>query len=183
MDPQNEAGRDVAVRDIFVGIFMLLLSVLYWFEANKIRISPLDGPVGASGLPKSLAYALGALSIIMIARSVVKIVLKRRRSSTQPTAATAEGMPLGARMLPHLRAIGMLLIGVGYLLTVSRLGYMPAIAGLLLIVALFSGAPFSLKTALFAIIGSLICYLLFVRFLGIPLPDGIYLEPFLQRIG
>ena len=179
MDPQNEAGKDVAVRDIFVGIFMLLLSVLYWFEASKIRISPLDGPVGASGLPKSLAYALGALSIIMIARSVVTIVIRRRSSST---SATAEGKPLAARMLPHLRAIGMLLIGVGYLLTVSRFGYIPAIAGLLLIVALFNGAPFSLKTALFAIIGSLICYLLFVRFLGIPLPDGIYLGPFLQRI-
>lgn len=182
MDPQNEAGKDDAVRDIFVGVFMLLLSVLYWFEANKIRISPLDGPVGASGLPKSLAYALGALAIIMIARSLVTIVI-RRRGSTQAAAATADGKPLTARMMPHLRAVGMLLIGVGYLLTVSWLGYIPAIAGLLLIVALFSGAPFTLKTALFAIIGSLICYLLFVRFLGIPLPDGIYLGPLLQRIG
>lgn len=184
MDSQNDgAGKNGAVRNICIGVFMLLLALLYWFEANKIRISPLDGPVGASGLPKSLAYALGTLAILMIVRNLVVINLNRRAGPTQSTATATDGKHLSVRMLPHLRAIGMLLIGVAYLLTVSWLGYIPAIAGLLLIVALFSGAPFRLKTLLFAVIGSVICYLLFVRFLGIPLPDGIYIGPLLQRFG
>jgi len=56
--------------DTWIGVLMLIAAVVYWLEANKIRISPLDGPVGASGLPKSLAYVLALLSVVLIVRGV-----------------------------------------------------------------------------------------------------------------
>lgn len=183
MEAPKRSVKDLAVRDIAIGVVMLLIAAVYWIEANKIRISPLDGPVGASGLPKSLAYALGVLALVMISRSVLSIALQRRRGGAPLDTSTVDVEPWAARMRPHLRAIGMLLIGIVYLLCISWLGYIPAIAGLLLLVALYTGAPLGWKTVLFAVIGSIVCYLLFVKFLGIPLPDGKFLGPLLQRLG
>ncbi|MGI9510399.1 MAG: tripartite tricarboxylate transporter TctB family protein [Geminicoccaceae bacterium] len=153
-------------RDVWIGLVMMLVAVVYWLEADKIRISPLDGPVGASGLPKALAYALGVLAVILIAKSIIGRLAERSRA----VPADAEDNPLAFR--PHLRAIGLLAIGVGYLLLVPWFGYTITIAGLLLAVSLYIGAAFTPRTLLIAVIGGVFYYLLFVQFLGIPLPAG-----------
>ena len=153
-------------RDVWIGVVMLALAIVYWLEADKIRISPLDGPVGASGLPKSLAYALGVLAIVLILRSVASAVLAKRPKGE----GDLEEQPFTWR--PHLRALGILAIGVGYLLLVSLLGYVITVAALLLAVSLYIGAAFDLRTILVAVIGGVIYHLLFVEFLGIPLPPG-----------
>ncbi len=155
-------------RDTWIGLVMLLVAAVYWFEADKIKISPLDGPVGASGLPKSLAFALGFLALILIARSFFGALMAPTPASEQST----ENAPLIEMIRPHLRAIGMLAIGVGYLLLVSWLGYIITIAALLLAVSLYIGAAWTLRTVLIAVGGGLLYYLLFVQFLGIPLPPG-----------
>jgi hypothetical protein len=155
-------------RDTWIGLVMLLVAAVYWFEADKIKISPLDGPVGASGLPKSLAYALGALALVLIARSLVGALMTPKSAPEQPAASP----PLADAIRPHLRAIGMLAIGVGYLLLVSWLGYIITIAALLLAVSLYIGAAWTLRTVLIAAGGGILYYLLFVQFLGIPLPPG-----------
>src|SRR5690606_18326787 len=105
-------------RDFWIGLVTLGFAALYWTEAGKIRISPLDGPVGASGLPKSLAYARGLLSVLLIARALIG----KFRPLPQSDAAAAPQSR--AEMLrPHLRAIGMLAIGVVYLLMIGTIGY------------------------------------------------------------
>ena len=158
-------------RDVWIGIVMLLLAVVYWLEADKIRISPLDGPIGASGLPKSLAYALGFLAIILIVRSIASALTARKMARP----GDVEDQPMSFR--PHLRAFGLLVIGVGYLLLVSWLGYVITVAALLLAVSLYIGATFNLCTVLVAVIGGIVYHLLFVEFLGIPLPPGQILGP------
>lgn len=158
-------------RDVWIGIVMLLVAVVYWLEADKIRISPLDGPIGASGLPKSLAYALGALAIILIIRSVAGALAARKAAPSDDV----KEQPLDVQ--PHLRALGLLVIGVGYLLLISWLGYIITVAALLLAVSLYIGAAFNLRTILIAVIGGVFYHLLFVEFLGIPLPAGQLLGP------
>jgi hypothetical protein len=153
-------------RDTWIGLVMLLVAVVYWFEADKIRISPLDGPVGASGLPKALAYALGALALVLIIRSLAGALTARKPTPTEDV----EEQPPALR--PHLRALGLLVIGVGYLLLVNWLGYTVAIAALLLAVSLYIGAELNVRTVTIAVIGGVVYYLLFVQFLGIPLPAG-----------
>lgn len=155
-------------RDTCIGLVMLLVAVVYWLEADKIKISPLDGPIGASGLPKSLAYALGALSLILIIRSLAGVL-------SSPKTEKVDDAPrptITDLIKPHLRAIGMLVIGVGYLLLVSWFGYTITIAALLLAVSLYIGADLTLRTLLIAGLGGIVYYLLFVQFLGIPLPAG-----------
>lgn len=146
---------------------MLAAAILYWHEADKIRISPLDGPVGASGLPKALAWALGLLAVVLILRGLAGMFLARRAADGP---AEAGGKP---DLKVHLRAIGMLLIGVGYLLVVPFLGYTISIGLLLAAVSLYVGAPAGMRTLLVAVLGAVIFYFLFVRFLGIPLPPGM----------
>lgn len=153
-------------RDTWIGLVMLLVAAVYWHEADKIRISPLDGPVGASGLPKSLAYALGVLAVILIIRSLAVTLAERR------TRPHAEAEATSIDWQAHRRALGMLAIGVGYLLLVTWLGYIITVAALLLAVSLYIGAALTLRTVLIAVGGGILYYLLFVQFLGIPLPPG-----------
>jgi putative tricarboxylic transport membrane protein len=68
----------------------------------------------------------------------------------------------------------MLLIGMGYLAVVGTIGYLPAIALLVLATARYVGRPWSAELFLVAGSGALLYYLLFVRLLDIPLPPGIW---------
>lgn len=154
-------------QDVAIGAVMLCVAALFWWEADKIRISPLDGPVGAAGLPKTLAWALGVLAVILIVRSLALAALARRNMVAVDTPRVS------IDWRPHMRAIGMLAIGVGYLLIVDHVGYVVAVALLLLVVSLYIGARASLRTFLFAGLGAVFFYFLFVMFLGIPLPAGL----------
>lgn len=162
-------------RDAWIGFVFLAFAVVYWIAADGIRISPLDGPVTAAGLPKSLAYALGGLALLLILRS---LAVKWMAAGTRPSPAAAEPVEEAgpSNFREHLRAAGMLGLGIGYLLVVPYLGYTLAIIGLLLATAIYAGARFGLKTAAIAGTGGLVFYLLFVQFLHIPLPAGLWPE-------
>lgn len=155
-------------KDTWIGLFMLAVAAIYWNEATKIRISPLDGPIGASGLPKTLAYTLGALAIVLIARDLLGVYLARRSA-----IAATDPEPRKGSLRAHMRAAGMLALGIGYLLVVPYLGYVISIGLLVGAVSLYIGAPLSLRTLLVAVIGAGFFYLLFVQFLGIPLTPGM----------
>lgn len=159
-------------RDAWIGVVVLGCAVLYWLGADGIRVSPLDDPVGAGGLPKALAYALGGLAVLLIARS---LALKRVAAGKPAAAAEAPAEASGPSVLRrHLRALGMLALGVGYLLLVPYLGYTLSIIGLVLAASLYIGASFGAKTLAIAGLGGVFFYLLFVQFLHIPLPPGIW---------
>ncbi len=163
-----------ATRDFWIGIVMLVVAAVYWWEAGKIRSSPLDDGIGAAGLPKTLAVTLGVLALILIARTLLASFLSRRKSVAQPVEKPAKDGPH-----PHWRAIGMLAIGVAFLLVLPYVGYALTVAALLLIASLYIGASFSVKTLLVAAIGGVAFHLLFVEFLGIKLPAGAIIGPFL----
>jgi hypothetical protein len=74
----------------------------------------------------------------------------------------------------HLRAIGMILIGGGYLVLVPYLGYMLTVGLLLLTVAIYNGKRPSPGLLLFGALGSIGFYLLFVQLLDVPLPAGFW---------
>ena len=159
-------------KDIWIGLTFLLVATVYWLESDKIRISPLDGPVNASGLPKSLAIALGGLALVLIIRSLIATTFWGR-----PGDAGQSGSSLAEVLQPHFRAAGMIAIGIGYLLVVSWLGYAFAIVALLLVVSLYNGASLSRISVAIALAGGVLYHLMFVEFLGIPLPQGLILGP------
>jgi hypothetical protein len=169
-------------RDTFVGAGLLLFSGLYWLGAAAIRVSPLEGSVGAAGLPKALAVVLAILSLYLIARNLLSLRAQGGRvaAAPEPVPATRpdeaagheEEKPFSIRQ--HLRALSMLAFGVGYLLILPELGYAVSVTLLLGAVAYFLGLRGLPKVALFAVLGGAFFFLLFVVTLKIPLPEGIF---------
>ncbi|MDH5749373.1 MAG: tripartite tricarboxylate transporter TctB family protein [Rhodospirillales bacterium] len=153
-------------RDAVIGFVVFVFSAFYWLEADDIPISPLDGGVGADGLPKALALTLGTLSLLLVIRS-----LTARFSGV---VESADQEPARTRWRPHLRAIGMLVIGVGYLFIVPYLGYVLSVLLLMLSTAVYNGKKPSVGLLAIAVSGAVFYYLLFVIFLGIPMPPGFW---------
>jgi hypothetical protein len=169
-------------RDFWIGLVVLGFAALYRVEAGKIRLSPLDGPVGAPGLPKLLGYALGILAIVMIVRGLIEHFRGRAAPETEPKVEPKVepgefDASLGLR--PHLRAAGILAIGIGYLLLLPVIGYALGIMALILTVSLYIGAALDIRTIAVSVVGGVAFHLLFVEFLGIPLPKGMLLGLFL----
>jgi putative tricarboxylic transport membrane protein len=151
-------------RDTGVGLGLLALAGLFWLGADQIRVSRLEGIVGAQVVPKGLAVSLAVLSLLLVAQDL----WRARRAGPAEPASGAGGIDA------HLRAIGILGIGIIYLLMVGTIGYLPAIALLLLATARYLGRPWSAELCLIAVAGAALYYVVFVRLLGIPLPPGIW---------
>ena len=96
--------------DATVGLAALALAGIYAFFAFRIPDSFLADPVGAARLP--VLYALALLVLLLMARS-----LTSRATVPETTEASADRLAAGR----HLRAVGLLLPGVAYLLLITSL--------------------------------------------------------------
>jgi putative tricarboxylic transport membrane protein len=154
-------------KDTGIALGLIVLAGLYWLGADQIRVSRLEGIVGAQAVPKGLAVSLAILSVLLIAQDLL-----RTRRTAVVTPGGEEGEVSGTHA--HLRAAGMLLIGIGYLAVVGTIGYLPAVALLVLATAFYLGQSLSARLVLLAVGLAVLYYLIFVRLLGIPLPPGIW---------
>lgn len=158
---------DQARADLLVAVGIVALATAYWLAADAIPSSPLSGTVGADGLPKTLAWVLGGLAALLGARAAATC----RRLG--PPARPDPVVRAEARRR-HLRALGMLGLGVGYVLVVPYLGYALAVFALGVGTALYNGAPRTWRLVAGGAVGAALFYLLFVQALGIPLPAGVW---------
>jgi hypothetical protein len=146
-------------RDFVFGAVCLALAAGYYWMAAAIPESALSDTVGAQGLPKTYAVVLGALSLILILRSV--------GSSTGRVAIAGQSFPI-------LRVAGMLAIGIFYLAAVPWIGYVLALTGLIAATIYYQGGGLTARTAVVALSGAIFFWVLFVAVLGIPHPPGIW---------
>ena len=151
-------------RDTAVGFGLLALAGLYWLGADQIRVSRLEGAVGAQAVPKGLAISLAVLSVLLMAQGLLRT---RRVAGGTGEAEIGQGHA-------NRRAAGMLLIGMGYLAVVGTVGYVPAVVVLVVATALYLGQSPSARLVLLAVGLAVLYYLIFVRLLGIPQPPGIW---------
>lgn len=162
-------------KEIASCVFMLALAVVFWFGADAIPVSPLEGQVGAAGFPKLLALSLGGLALIRIAQTL--LTARRAGVPSSPAAgAAAEREAPGLAWRQHGRAAGMLGIGIGYILLLPILGYVLSIGLLIAAVALYSHRRLSRGLVVIAIVGAGVLYVMFVWLLQVPMPAGIWGE-------
>ena len=147
-------------KNIVCGVAGLALAVGYYLIADDLPRSLLSDPTGADGLPKLLAILLGLLSLALIASSILRIA----------RGGEGEGEIVG--MGRHLRAAGMVGLGVLYLLALPWLGYLATIFVFILAVALYAGTRLSLTPVAISATGAAVLWLTFVRLFGIPMPAG-----------
>ena len=152
-------------RDAVIGLVVLAFAGLYYLAAGTIRHSSLEDAVGAAGMPNALAALLAGLAILMVLRSL----LAPRLTAARATRRQGEEAPRA-----HLRALGMLGIGILYLAAAPILGYVISVALLLGAVAIYNYRKPTPELALFAVGAAGCFYVLFVWILDIPLPPGIW---------
>lgn len=162
-----------AIRKDLIGAgICLALAGAYWIGATHIHKSSLIGKgVGADALPRGLAIALAVLSVILILQNVLQ-----RRKGPLPEDAPATREQLAEARHKHLRAAGMFLIGLGFLLAVGYVGYIPAIFAMICITVVYNGRPMSWRIAGIAAVITAVLYVLFDIVLKIPMPEGIWPE-------
>lgn len=173
---QSSAPRFRIPRDVWIGLAAFALGAWYWRAAGDIPISPLDGVVNATVLPHMLGIAMMLFSVLLIMRALLVEILYLR-SARRATGAVADrpeqdGMSFSPRQ--HLKAAGMVAIGIAYLLILPTLGYIPSVILLIGAVAIYIGARAGAYTLAVAVAVGITFYLLFVWLLGIPLPSGIW---------
>jgi hypothetical protein len=142
---------------------------LYWYLADGIAKSPMSGSVGADGLPKLLALALGVLSLIMIVQNLVSPAPEPAAPATDEDTGDAEFTREG-----FFLALKMLAIVVAYVLILPVAGYGVSAGFLLAAIAMFFGRPLRLPVLAFAVIGAVMAHLVFVTLLGVRMPMGLW---------
>jgi putative tricarboxylic transport membrane protein len=135
-------------RELACAALGLALAAAYWAAADALPTSFLADEVGADGLPKALAALLAAFSIL--------IGLRHRGEPVEPKN--------------HLRALGIAVLGFGYVAIVPFAGYIVSIALLAAAAALLYGAPRRSELAIFALGTAALLYAVFRVLLGIRMP-------------
>jgi putative tricarboxylic transport membrane protein len=187
---------------------MFALAVGYYLLAVQIPESQLADAVGPQGLPRTYAFVLGGLSLILIARSLrpssLDPVSPRSGPPRPPRPGPPEGghyvqeenapkpgaeafAPQGSNQSPTpmegatpsaraqvLRALGVIVIGVVYILVVPWLGYIVSLASLIAATTYYQGGGMSGRVVIVSVSGAVLFWLLFVAILGIQHPPGFW---------
>lgn len=152
---------------------LFVLAILYWFGADALPKSRLGGQVGADGMPKLLAISLAVLSVALAIQTLA-YMRKERRAPGAPPPETADDDNAAQGWKTHARAFGLIVIGAVYLALLPHLGYGLSAALLLLVVSIYAGVKPTWRTLVFAVVGGIAFYFIFVRLLQVPLPAGIW---------
>ena len=142
---------------------MLALAGGYFAAARLIPESQLADAIGPQGLPKTYSVVLAALSLILISQS-----------------AWGWGQGDGGQDASHpqrralSRVAGMLVIGVVYIVAAPWIGYIPALAAVIMVTTYYQGGLINRRVALVSVSGAVFFWLLFVFLLGIPQPAGFW---------
>jgi hypothetical protein len=150
-------------KDLISSIMLLGIAAAYYYASTDIQTSALDDEIGPSGLPVVLSILLAGLAVAIGARSLVPA-----NAAVKPVAA-AGGKDSEA---PWPRALGVLGIGVLYVLIVDILGYFVTVFLLLGGIALYEGLKPSWRLFAIALGGATFFWLLFTYVLGIRQPVG-----------
>lgn len=161
-------------RDLTGGLIALGIAIAYYVGASHIPRSGLIGQgIGADALPRGLAMVLAVLGLLLLAQTGWKL-LNRAFTEGKPLTAAEKR----AEIMSHLRAGGMLGIGIVYLALFTTIGWSAAIFLLLLAVAWYNGAKPGVRLVGFAAVVTVALYLLFDQVLNINMPTGIWPELF-----
>jgi hypothetical protein len=156
-------------RDFYAGSGLLIFAVVYYLAAAAIPASQLSDTVGPGGMPKSYGIALGILSILLIGQSL----LAQRRAVTARADAAAREKARQERY-SALRALGMLAIGIAYLVLLPLIGYVLALALLIIAAAWYQEGARRRWLIPTAIVGAGVFWLVFVEVLKIDQPAGLW---------
>jgi hypothetical protein len=152
----------------------LAVSVLYYWMATSVPVSQLADAIGPQGLPKAYAVVLAALSLMLIIRSVRDRGSRKAERESSAMESDSPAARVADSRSRSFRAAGMLLIGMVYILLAPWLGYLLSISGLIFSTTYYQGGTVGRQAALVALCGGVFFWVLFVAFMGIAQPPGLF---------
>jgi putative tricarboxylic transport membrane protein len=152
----------IVSKDTITGALLLALSAGYYWLTRDIPSSSLSDEVGADGLPKVLALVLAIVATLLAGKGLVAA----RKPVTVSAVANEDEDEHAA--LP--RALGFIVLGIGYMVVAPLVGFVIGIALLIVAVAIYEREPLTPKLLAVAAAGGLGYWLVFVRFLGTEQP-------------
>ncbi|MBI1219918.1 MAG: hypothetical protein GC186_15360 [Rhodobacteraceae bacterium] len=158
-------------RDFFGGLVILAFAGLYYVGTFDIQRSTLADNVGAQGVPSAYAAVLAILALLLVLRSGYGWLTAGGATAPASGKTHKPQVPAGRAIG---RMLGMLAIGVIYLLLIEWAGYALTIALMIGAVVLYQGGRATPATLITALCGAAFFWLLFVRVLQIPLPAGLW---------
>ena len=138
---ESWAGVSVT-RDAAIAVGLIGIAGLYWLGADQIRVSRLEGIVGAQAVPKGLAVCLAILSALLIAQDLWR---GRRAAGSHGRNRRGERLLRSPARLGHA-ADRRRLPRSG-----RTIGYVPAVALLVVATALYLGQSWSARLAVLAV--------------------------------
>jgi len=165
----------LARKDIIAGLLLLALAGGYLLMTRRIPESSLSDAVGAAGLPNALCAALAVLAALLVAKGLIA-ARKSAPSASAPSAPTppAPDAADGEEEATIARALGFVLIGIGYMIVAPIVGYAPGVALLVVAIALYERERLSAKLLAVAAGGGVGFWLVFVKLLGTEQPTAAF---------
>lgn len=181
------------MRDVVGGLVLLVLAVGYYLQSMRIPRSTLNDTVGAHGVPQVFAICLGALALALLIKARMGVVMRQPGGDRSAETSNAQGgdpgevgrgdadalaEPVKEAVAPLsrsiLRMLGMLGLGVAYVLLLPWLGYALTLFLLIGAVVLYQGGRAGPGLLVVMVGAAAFFWLIFVKFLGIPLPAGAW---------
>ena len=153
-------------RDLVFGLATLAIAIVYYALTSTIPQSDLSDPIGPQGLPRMYSFALAALSILLIVRSL--------RTPANPAPRTIEPRTSEPSNHRSFRVAGMLLLGIAYIVVLPYLGYLVSVALLIAVTTYLQGGALTGRTVLVACSGAVLFWAVFIWLLRIQYPAGLW---------
>ena len=154
-------------KDLICALLLLLAAGGYYVASLGINRSALADEVGATGLPTAYAIALAALAMAL----AVKALLSWRFAPGRGRGSDGDFRSEGKRLV---RAVGMLAIGIGYVIVVDFVGYTLSLVAVIALVAIYQGERMDRRLATIALGGGALFFVFFDLLLGIDMPTGFW---------
>ena len=151
-------------KDLLSSAILLTIAFAYYVASTGIPSSTLEDEVGPRGLPNVLAILLAVIALAIGARAML----------IAPATGTTEAAHVKEGEASWPRALGMLALVSLYLPLASLLGYFVALFLIIASVALYERMKPSWQLFAVAAGGAGFFWLLFVWFLGVRQPTGIF---------
>ena len=168
-------------RDLTVGIFFLLVAVVYFLDSLTIQSLGLAGRVGVGPtfLPEVIAVITGLLSVVLIVSSLRTLKNAEAVEAVAEVDTQTEEAGEGQEGVRYMTVILTVVLLLGYALLLDPVGFMP-VTFLYLFLQFNVAAPKSSKTMKYqiaylvaAVLVAVIVNYTFVNLFNVMLPQGI----------
>lgn len=154
-------------RDVVSGLIGFALALVYLFAAADIPASAIGDSVGAAGFPEMLGITMAVVSALFVGYRLWAL-------RVETAGATVPDGVFASPARAFASAAGTAAICALFIFIFEPLGYLPAIALLILGLCLYQGVRLDGRLAAIAIGGAIVLWLLFAQLLSVRMPAGVF---------